>query len=216
MAGFVPSPNTVAVRLRWLFNNTTQYNILHGQYTIAGPLSPNIAENIFSAIKANAAWTTFAGHLATTMGFAGVDVLDLRSPNIPPVSSTSLISPGTGTGAALGPQNSTVMTLRTAFTGRSFRGRTFLFGYTVAATDANGHIVAQVNTDAVAFMNAVQAAMSAQAITLAIRSPALPSRPSKPGGTLPPKDFTITPVTLIQARDTVWDTNRRRLDIFRR
>src|SRR5215467_11641941 len=146
MAGFVVSPNTISVKLGWVIqgNPNSQFNVLHGLYTTAGPLSPNIAQNIFAAIVASAATTTFLAHLSPDILLGGVSVRDLRSANNPEIPSTGGGVAGTGTGNMLPVQNATVITLRTAFIGRSFRGRAFLFGYTTAAVTPTGAIVAQV------------------------------------------------------------------------
>jgi hypothetical protein len=109
-----------------------------------------------------------------------------------------------------------VVTLRTGFAGRSFRGRQFIFGWLSSNAQADGLISDGVANTAVAIVTSMQSAIAAGGGTLAIRSPALPARPSKPGGTLPAKDFAITPVNAIVVRDRIWDTNRRRVDLLRR
>ena len=218
MAGFVASPNTVAVKLKWAYSGRAQFNVLHGEYTLAGPLNPNCAENIFTALKASSGWVGGTGleqYLAPVLTLTGVGVLDLRSPGVPEIASTSAAVAGTGTSSIFPPQIAGVVTLRTALTGRSHRGRVYLFGFTADA-NASGTIQPTANTAMVNFVTALQTAMTAQSMQMAIRSPALPERPSKPGGTLPAKDYEITIVNKIEARDNIWDTNRRRTDLLHR
>jgi len=216
MAGFVVAPNTIKVLINWTWNGRPQLNVLHALYTPAGPLSPNIAESIFASVKSSAAWTAYETTLSPDLSFAGVSVLDERSANNPLINSTSDAVPGTGTGNAMPEQVASVITLRTAHAGRSFRGRVYLFGYTVAAADALGHITAGVQSSGVNFVTAFQTAIASQSGQLAIKSPALPERPAHGGGTLPEKPFAITPVTQIVSRDNIFDTNRRRQDLLRR
>lgn len=217
MAGFVVAPNTLKVLIHWTFEGRPQLNVMHMLYTPAGPLNPNIAETIYEPISA--AWVNPGGLRplsATVLSLTGVGVIDLRSANNPEISSTSPAVPGTGTGAPMPEQVSAVITHRTALTGRSHRGRTYLFGFTPAAMAADGTISDATNTGVVNFMAGVNSGIGAAGGQLAILSPALPVRPSKPGGELPAKPFEITPVTTSLLRDRLWDTNRRRTDRLKR
>jgi hypothetical protein len=216
MAGFVPSPNTVAVKIKWTLHGRPQLNVLHGEYVLAGPLNPNIAQNIFAAISGTFVSDAYEGVLATTTQLAGVSVLDLRSSGIPDVPSTGDAIAGTATGLAMPDMVSFVLTERTAMTGRSHRGRIYTLGWATDFVMADGTALPAAVSTAVTWYRSVQAAMAAEGVTLAIRSAALPDRPSKPGGTLPAKDYEITPVTIIEARDFIFDTNRRRTDQLHR
>ena len=217
MAGFVAAPNTIKVLLHWNYSTRPQLNVLHGMYTASGPLSPNIAETIFAAAKAN--WNA-AGNYGSLCGsqmvFTGVGVIDLRSAANPEIPSTSAASPGTGTSSLLPPQNSIVVTERTALTGRSHRGRVYLFGWDTFQVNQDGTIADTAAAAAKSFVDAVNTAMTAQGAPLAILSPALPERPAHDGTMLPAKPFEITPVTSTVVRDRIWDTNRRRTDTIKR
>lgn len=216
MAGFVPSPNTVAVKLHWTLHGRAQLNVLHALYTIAGPLNPSIAQNIWNNLITNGSTPPYQAVWASTTQLVAIGVLDLRNAGIPELISTGTPLTGTGAGVALADATSLVLTERTALTGKSNRGRIYTLGWVVGSIQANG-LALQTDADAaVGFHQALSSIMSAQGLTLAIRSPALPARPSKPGGTLPAKDYSITPVTQILARDLIFDTNRRRTDQLRR
>ena len=210
MATSIVIPNCLQVRLLWTGASRAFLNVLHAQYTLAGPLNPNVGETLFSAIKAAAATTTWLSHLPTSTLLSGVDVRDLRAPNNPLLPSTSAAVPGSSPSAPIPPQSSMVVTLRTASAGRSFRGRVFLGGLSTSVDDTTGHIVPAGNTDAVAFIVGVQSAMAGQSMTLAIGQKFLPSRPGHGGVTLPQRDANVVPVTAILARDNIFDTQRRR------
>jgi hypothetical protein len=216
MPGFVPSANTLKVLVHWLLNGRPELNVLHAEYTLAGPLNPNIANTIFDHVLNSAQWTTFRAFLTPNITLAGVEVIDIRSPDNPGVPSTSGGQAGTAVSLELPPQVSLVITLRTAKTGRSHRGRVYTFGYTASALADTGLAAAPVLPAAAGFVTAFQEGIAVAGGTLAIRSAALPERPAKPGGMLPAKPYEITPVTVIQARDAIWDTNRRRVDLLRR
>ena len=216
MPGFVPSPNTIKVLVHFTLHGRPQLNVLHGLYTFAGPLNPNIAETMFAAAKANANGNNVFAQLATTFVFTGIGVIDIRGPNFPEIPSTGASEAGTNVALALPDQDSIVVTLRTGKTGRSFRGRIYSAGWTSAALAVDGSIDDVAATAALNWGIALQQGITAGGAQLAIRSPALPERPSKPGGNLPAKDYSIEPVTSLIVRDRIWDTNRRRLDTLHR
>src|SRR5215469_514566 len=194
MAGFVVSPNTIRVLIHFSLHGRPQLHVMHAQYNLAGPLGPNIAEQIFAAAKADPRMNGALAALGTHFSFTGVSVIDLRSANNVAIESTGAAVPGTEIAVALPDQVSIVITLRTEFAGRSFRGRVYAAGWTAAAMSPDGTIADEGGNAAQAWVQALQAGIGASGGVLAIRSPALPERPSKPGGTLPAKDFAITPV----------------------
>lgn len=216
MPGFVPSPETVRVNLHWSIHGRPQLNVLHGHFATVGPVNPASAQNIRNAIATALSPTSWLRNLSATTTFDQVGVVDLRNSSVPEVLSTGTPIPGIDTFNAMPDQVAFVVTLRTNMTGRSHRGRVYLLGMATDIMTTDGQVQPAVATDAVAFVNAVKAAMATEGMPLAIRSPALPSRPSKPGGTLDPKPFEITEVSLVEARDHFPDTNRRRTDRLRR
>ena len=215
MAGFVVSPNTIRVLWHLSTHGRPQLYVTHAEYVLAGPLNPNIAETIFASFKSSIVPGTLLNFHAN-FKWTGVGVIDLRSANNQEVPSTGTELVGTSAETPLPDQSSIVVTLRTALAGRSFRGRVYTFGYVASLVLPDGTIADPGAAAAEAVVSAMRSAITAGSGTLAIRSPALPERPSKPGGTLPAKDFAITPVTSVVVRDRIWDTNRRRIDTLRR
>ena len=215
MAGFVVAPNTIKVVWHLSTHGRPQLYVTHAEYTLAGPLNPNIGETIFSTFKTSFGVAELP-NLASTFEFTGVEVIDIRSANNPGVPSTSAAVVGTSVDPGLPDQISIVVTLRTSLTGRSHRGRVYTIGYTTAAVDAAGDIQPAARDTALTQVGAMKAGIAAAGGVMAIKSPALPERPAKPSGTLPAKDFEITPVTSFEVRDLVFDTNRRRTDLLRR
>lgn len=216
MAGFVPSPNTVTVKLHWALHGRPQLNVLHAQYTPAGPLNPNCAQNIFAAAIGSATWTTYQAVLGTFCTLTAIGVTDIRSDGNPEILSTGTASSGLATATPLADATSLVLTERTAMTGKAHRGRIYTLGWTSSSILTDGTAQPSHGDAAVAWYTAVMNAMATQSMILAIRSTAKPDRPSKPGGTLPSKPYEITPVTVIQKRDNIFDTNRRRTDQLHR
>lgn len=204
-------PNCVEVRLKWTGSSIPFLNVLHAQYTIAGPLNPSIGETLFAAIKAAAATTTWLTFLAPDTSFTGVGVRDIRAANNPELVSTGASVPGTNAQAALPHQVAMCVTLKTAFAGKQFRGRVYMGGLAQGAGTTGGVIQGAGNTAAVGFVNAVSTALSAQSMTLAIGQKALPQRNDSHGNVLPARVANVVPVTNIVALNTRFDTQRRRL-----
>ena len=204
------TPNGVMWRLRWTDPVGTFMNVLHMSYTTAGPLNPAIADNMLTQLVGLAATTTWLGHLPTTTALVGLDVRDLRAANNPLISSAAVNHPGTAAGNALPPANAMVITLRTAFAGRSFRGRVYLGGLAATTSDVNGHIVAQANTDANVFVQQFGTVCTTAGGNWAILQRYLPPRTSHGGVALPERQSAVVNVTGTSVRDNIFDTQRRR------
>jgi hypothetical protein len=216
MPGFVASPDTLKILLHWSIHTRPELNVLHAHFPTVGPPDPSGVQRIFAAGVTALTSTGFSGALATTTSFVAVGMIDLRTEGVPEVRSTGTAAPGIGVEAALPDQVSLVITERTNKTGKSHRGRIYTLGMTTAQVGAGGLCQSAGADAALAWYQAIQAAMNTEGWRLAIRSPALPVRPSKPGGDLPAKPYEITEVTQMLVRDLIFDTNRRRTDLLRR
>src|SRR5215468_10471720 len=162
MAGFVPSPETVKVDIFIQIHGRFNHNILHGHFSTVGPVNPASPDNIMNAMKS--AWTStlYSTFMATTTLLSGVAITDLRNSSVPAISSTVAGVLGIGLGKPLSDQTSMVVTERTNKTGRSHRGRIYSFGYTDDAMVADGTILPAAKTAALAFWDAVKAALQAE------------------------------------------------------
>lgn len=214
-AGHVPGPivipNCIAVRLIWTQPNTkTVYNVLHGNVAGGFTLTTAIVDAVFTAIKGAAGWTSWRARVNSGAGLAGVDMRDLRVANMPLVASTTAAAAGTGAGGAIPPGDAFCVTLRTASAGRGFRGRVYLAGLDFAALAAGGVAAAGTLTDAVSFMTAVQTALTASGITLAIAQPTRGGYTGTTGTVHLPRLATTVAVSSIVARNNIIDHQRRR------
>lgn len=209
--GPIVIPNTIQVRLIWaLPNGKTVYNVLHA--SVAGGFSATtaVADAIFTALKANAGWTSWRARLNTTVSITGVDLRDLRTANMPIVQSTTAAAAGTGATGALPPGDALCVTLRTALVGRGARGRVYLPGLDFSAIAAGGVAAAGTVTDSVAFVTGVQTVLTASAATLAIANPARAAYTGSTGAAHAARPAGILPVTGIVCRNTTIDHQRRR------
>lgn len=195
-------PGAAQMRLIWSLSGQLYALNVMGVVNAGGiAITQALTNTIGTAIKAG---FSSSGHLAethSTVSLANIGLRDIRTPNTAEFIDTGAAVEGTSTGDILPLQTSMCVTLRTAFAGRSFRGRVYLCGYGEGGNSVNGTL--NSTAPSVAFVTAVKSALIASSLDLGVISrPAPDATPPRPGF--------ITPVTSIVARDAVWDTQRRR------
>ena len=215
-------PNCVQVRLLWAHQNSLAINVLNAQ--AAGGLVVNqaLANSLGSAIKA-AFQTNLAAHYNAGTALSRVGVRDMRQANQAEFLDTGAISTGSAVGDSTPVQVALALTLRTAKSGKSFRGRSFLPGMTEVDNVAGGQISTAGAAAAVAFMAALQSAMTAAQLTLAVASREAEQKTlvettfhSDGTSTLrllsttKAKSAQLTTVTSVESRNLFWETQRRR------
>jgi hypothetical protein len=199
-----PVPNTIQVKLYW--GTTTQVmaqNVLHFVNTGAVIVNQALAETLKTTISGIFGSSQLTGAIAPTFGLRNVGVRNLALANQAEFLSTGAGTLGTGTGDLLPVGTAFCVTLRTSGAGKSFRGRVYLAGFTEGMGAANNAdaAVAQV---AVAFVDGIRTSLgSAPNIDMCIVS-------RYANKVLRPTPIT-TEVTAVIARNTVWDSQRRRL-----
>jgi len=194
--------NAAQMRIIWsLSGQLYALNVL-GVVNAGGiAITQALTNTVGAAVKAGFTSSTHNQVIHTTVALASVGLRDLRSANTAEFLDSGAAVAGAGTGDILPLQVALCITLRTAFAGRSFRGRVYLCGFNETSNGATGVITATSN--AVAFVTAIKAALVSSSLDLGVLS-----RPRV--APLVPSAGFITPVTSIVARDAVWDTQRRR------
>lgn len=186
-------------------------------WTAAGsPLGQNVLNaRIGSGPAVNQAMaTTIAGHLESAHTSSGLDALqstdvsmdlveirDLREPNQPLISA-AIGSPGLSAANLVPRGNSLVVTSRTALAGRSFRGRTYVPGFSDEATDASGRATQAAQDAATAFIVDFGAAMDGEGWPLGVASLVSGGVRRDPG--------IITLIDSWVCRNAIWDRQWRR------
>lgn len=201
-------PSAVQVRLHWTLNGVDCYNVLGGSVAGGFAASQAIANTLGTAILGRFTTSGLAALCATTTSLISVGLRDIRTANQPEFVSVAAAVPGSGAGNPVPNQLAAVVTLRTALAGRSYRGRAYFGGFIVGENTAAGAIVAGLNTALVAFVTNIQTDLAASAITLGVISRPFAGDAGPP--VHPARAGVVTPVTGIIARDTKWDTQRRR------
>lgn len=181
-----------------------------------------LANTLGSAIKSAFTSTGMAARTHTSVSLASVGVRDLRNANLTEFLDQSAAVPGTATGDVLPRQTAFCITLRTANSGKSFRGRVYLGGFAEADNDTDGSASTALLTAGPAFVTAIGTAMTNNGMALGVLSrPALAYDVTTVIHTNDGEDLTsvkhhngrpgqVTRVTLIQARNDTWDSQRRR------
>jgi len=214
---------TVEVRLLWVIGGAGAINVLHGIVGAGLVVNQALANTVGAAIKATVASSNLATAMPPSTSLVRVGLRDLRAPNLPEFLDTSGVASGSTAGDVLPGNVAQCITLRTAGAGKSFRGRVYIGGWLEAANDANGNQAAANATGGVAFITAIQGAMAASSITLAVAS--RPAEAYTINKTTFHQDGTTTvkqvgrgnaraggssAVTLIQSRTNSWESQRRR------
>jgi hypothetical protein len=223
----MPSPplvvtNAVQVRLLGTVAAQGSVTVLHAQKSGGLVITQALANTVGAAIKA--AWTSRFGTLCPSGAtLVRVGLRDLTTANQTEFLDTGGGVGGTAVAESLPAQVAACVTLRTAESGKSARGRAYFGGFTETENLAGGVMSGAVASAIVSFMTDVQAALTASTMTLAVLSrPAYAYVITKTwtfpaGGTEDEvigrgtaRTGRILPVTTIQSRNTAWETQRRR------
>jgi len=215
-------PSTVQVRLLWTVNGQVAINVLHGIVQGAFVSNQTVANALGVAIK-SAVTANLADHMGISSGLVKVGLRDLRTENNVEFLDSGATTLGSAVDDALPANNALCISTKTAKAGASFRGRTYLTGFTEAANANTGTVQSAVAAAGVSFMTAVSAAMTAQQITFAVASRSAPKQTivknvfnadgSTSTVTISDTEARVaqsTPVVAILSRTEGWESQRRR------
>jgi hypothetical protein len=204
-------PQAVQIVLDWaLSDGKAAHNVMYGQVTGTVTVNQALANSLHNAITGGA-FGAFAGHLASSTSFVGVTVRDMRAANLPAFQSSVGSTPGTGLAIALPNEVALVVTLRTAKSGRSFRGRLFIPGYALAESIAGNVASPGAVTDTNSwFTSQVSSAIASSGMTPCLGLFHRLAYTSAGGRPVPERPATTQPITAYVVRDNHWDTQRRR------
>lgn len=217
-------PGAAQVRLVWgLATNTmVQINVLGATKPGNVTVNQTLANALGAAIKAAVATSGLAPVLSTATTLNTVGIRDITAANNAEFLDAGAAVAGTSAGDLLPRATSLVVTLRTARAGSSFRGRVYLGGFTETNNGPGGNPDATLQTACVNFVNAIRTALQGQGMDLGVvsrpanqvtitRDELLPNgqhnidtkvQKARPGQ--------VTAVTVVQMRNAIWDSQRRR------
>ena len=207
------------------FNQFTAINVLSDPGHLGGPvIIPNciklmlvwtlpngkLVRNVLGASVGGSFAATPAVAESARLAIVGVELLDVRTPNQPVVSSTGAATPGTSASAGLPGEVAAVLTLRTALTGTSNRGRVYVPNFATNALGAGDVIAAAAVTAIQGWVANIQGAVANVSGTWVILHPARAAYIGATGTTHPALPAGSVTVTSAIVRDNHWDSQRRR------
>lgn len=189
--------NTAQVRIVWSkAGEPFAVNVLHGvkDFPLEAVDQADV-DNLAAALATRVGATSYS-QISNQIKISQVGIRDLDTPNNPEfIKGVAANVGGSGTAELLPLNVAACVTLRTNRAGASYRGRTYLTGWTEGAS-ASG-VMNQITADqAVLMVTAFKNAMKDAGFTMSIASRKL---------------GTSEPVTSIVSRDLTWDTQRRRI-----
>lgn len=168
-----------------------------------------LANDLFTGITASPNTSALLALMSDTTALRAITIRDIRTAGLAEFTSAGTAVPGAGAGDALPLSLASVVTIRTARAGKSFRGRSFLAGFTENQNDTNGRVAAAVNTAGVAFLTAINSVLAGHGLTMGVLHRPQAGR-TIPARTIPASIGFVTPVSSFEARDTRWESQRRR------
>ena len=216
-------PGAAIVKLYWTISGGgIMMNALGAVVTGAPTFGQAHANALGSAIKGSLTSSGLVGLIHSSVTLAAVGVKDLRQESLTEFIDQNAAVVGTASGDALPRGTAFAVTLRTARSGPRYRGRVFLGGFAEGNNDPDATAGSTVPTLCVAFLTAVQGNFTSNGLSLGVIS-----RPAEPVDvviTIHRNDGTdevqtkhregrpgqVNAVTLIQARNDTWDSQRRR------
>jgi len=200
MAIFIPVPQTARFELIVDWNQQRMENVYH----VHRPSTSWDATSLTSMAAILKAWwdASLKGQVSNAANLVEIIATDFTTPNSARVEyTTGLPIAGTNAGAALPANVTAAISWRTAFRGRSFRGRTFHVGFT--GTMIVGSAVAGASQTALqTAYNALMVAVNSADTQLVVVSRFAASLPRIAG--------ISTPITAVTVDGNV-DSQRRRL-----
>lgn len=210
IAGPADVPQVVEIKVVYtLADLKTASNFFHGSYTSAAPPLQSVASALFTSLG-----TAFSSNLGSNMHtltrMVRVEVRDMASHNNPVFIGTGTAIPGTGVGNAMPHELAAVMTKNVAARGRGAKGRVYLSGWVVGASDTNGSITSAVQTAINAYGTAVMNAINAQGLVPCVAKVARQQYDGLTGTTHPARGPDKVAITSMTCLNLSWDSQRRR------
>ena len=211
IGGPVVIPNCVQIVLTWTqASGKAAHNVTYGRSP--GVPSPTVAQaqGIVAALTAGTAWTNYRGHVATTTSLASVTLRSVHSGEESIVSSTGGAVAGTNPSIALPNEMAICVTLRTAKSGPSNRGRVYLPGLGSDQVIAGNVVAPSLVNEAGIWVQGFKVAFSAQGYTWVIGQRARAAYTGATGTLHPARPAASEEVLTAVCRDDHWDSQRRR------
>lgn len=210
MAGNLPVPNGVELRIVWTFQGAPHaLNILHFHNPSGATITQAVANQVDTAVKAAFTSSGHAANIVAAFALARAEVRSMTSNTDPWFPGSAAAVVGTSVADPLPAAVSLVITNLTGLRGRSFMGRTYLTGFGEGVNDPSGGCTLAAANAAALFVLTIRTSLAGA--TPSLVQSVLSRWTTPPSGTLQERNPPIlTPVTSNALKDQRWDTQRRR------
>jgi len=149
-------PNGGQISLKWNLSGQAAYNVLGLNVGAGALIDQNMANAVSSVVATAFAAAGYPSLLDQASSLDTIALRDLRGPNLPEFVGTSPGGIGSSIGEQVGNDRACLVTLRTAYAGKSYRGRVYLpmnassaldtetSSYTSGATTAAKNFIDQI------------------------------------------------------------------------
>lgn len=201
--------NAAVLTLRWTNVGIPSSNVIGVSKPPGVVVTQALANTVGAAIKSGFATSGLNTHMGASTGLQYVGLRDISTEGQPEYLDEGVVVIGTALTDTLPPQTALVVSVRTARSGASYRGRIYLGGFVETDNGSNGQALQPAADAAVGFVDAIGDALSASGMQLAVLS-----RPRE-ATTIPAREIAakggwVTPATVVEVRNLLWDTQRRR------
>jgi hypothetical protein len=212
IAGPLVIPQVAEFKLRWHFpSGRTGTNVMHVSNPTGIAVNPSLCDAILAGINADARITDYKTVLSTNSDLNGIAMRNLDVPLASEFTDTIGGFPGTSGFTSLPSGVALVVTLKSATSGRTGRGRVYLGGFTDVVADAAGRATTDAVAFATGFVQAVSDAIFANGMALTIANRAHDAYISPATGLeVPAAAAGHHDVVSITVEDDVFDSQRRR------
>jgi len=213
VGGPVIVPSCAQIVLYWaLTNGQVAHNVLYGRYAGVFAGTPAQATAMLTAMTTGATWAALAAFLAPTTALAGLHIRDVNTEDQAIIlNGTPVSGPGTSVGTALPDEVAAVITMTTAKTGPSNRGRTYIPGWASNASGAGGVIAAGAVSALAAWATTnLLGALSSNSYVPVIGQKARAAYTGTTGTAHPARPAGSIAIVSAVVKDNHWDSQRRR------
>jgi hypothetical protein len=214
---FIPVPSTIQINLKGNSGGSSTWEMVHYVDGIAsGSMSQTLADGIAAVFATARSSSGLTGLLWTGWSLTSAVFTELSTQT--GLQFTSAVANGVGTSSAdpLPAQNAALINWHTALRGRSYRGRTFVPGFT--ETDSGGGLTSTLVTALTSYagdlISGINSYLAGSGDLVVVSRFSGTHLESGPGGQLlrrptPRVTGLSTPITIATV-DNAWKTQRRR------
>jgi len=209
--GPVVIPACIECKVHWSAGGHAWTNVLHGNTVGGGSIDSVLADALFTGFVTQFTSSGWSAACDAGTSLVRVTVKDLRSAYLAEFPSSGAPVNGTGAAGPLPLSVAVCITLKTAQSGRQYRGRVYFAGLDQAATTDATTFSPATSTAARAFAAGLDTVMTGNGMPMCVAQRALQAGTDINGNPLPARAAGTVDVVDYVATDNRFDSQRRRL-----